>query len=82
MLVADRADCGVIIHDSRFTYEAAGFTAIVDLGAWWEAQTGLPIPLGCIAAQKELGETLIETVDAAIHRSIEIAMADPDAALP
>ena len=81
-LAAGRADCGVIIHESRFTFEAAGFTTVVDLGAWWEAQTGLPIPLGCIAARKELGTELIADIDNAVNRSIRMAMTDPDAALP
>jgi 1,4-dihydroxy-6-naphthoate synthase len=46
MLRSGEADCGVIIHESRFTFEAAGFHAVVDLGAWWEERTGLPIPSG------------------------------------
>ena len=81
-LNAGRADCGVIIHESRFTFEAAGFKALVDLGAWWEETTGLPIPLGGIAAKKSLGVPLIEQIDTAIQASIRRAMADPDEALP
>ena len=81
-LIAGRADCGVIIHESRFTFENAGFTAVVDLGAWWEETTGLPIPLGGIAARKSLGEPLIRKIDAAVNTSIRRAMADPDEALP
>lgn len=81
-LLSGRADCGVIIHESRFTFEAAGFTPVVDLGAWWEEMTGLPIPLGGIAARKSLGEPLIRQIDAAVNASIRSAMADPDDALP
>ncbi len=81
-LAAGKADCGVIIHESRFTFEAAGFQAVVDLGAWWEAQTGLPIPLGGIAARRELGAALIGQIDAAVRTSIQRAMADPQASLP
>jgi 1,4-dihydroxy-6-naphthoate synthase len=81
-LVTGRADCGVIIHESRFTFEAAGFTAVVDLGAWWEETTGLPIPLGGIAARRSLGEPLIRKIEAAVKTSIRRAMADPDEALP
>jgi 1,4-dihydroxy-6-naphthoate synthase len=72
----------VIIHESRFTFEAAGFSMVVDLGDWWEAQTGLPIPLGGIAARKSLGGPIITQIDAAVNRSIRQAMAHPDAALP
>jgi 1,4-dihydroxy-6-naphthoate synthase len=81
-LASGAADCGVIIHESRFTFEAAGFRPLVDLGAWWEAQTGLPIPLGAIAARAELGEDLIERIDAAVRSSIAMAAQDPDAARP
>jgi 1,4-dihydroxy-6-naphthoate synthase len=81
-LASGQADCGVIIHESRFTFESAGFTSVVDLGAWWEAKTGLPIPLGGIAARQQLGEPLHAQIDAAIHGSIRRAMADPVAAVP
>ncbi|WP_372680310.1 1,4-dihydroxy-6-naphthoate synthase [Desulfosarcina sp.] len=81
-LSSGRADCGVIIHESRFTFEAAGFTPVVDLGAWWEEMTGLPIPLGGIAARKGLGKGLIRQIDAAVNASIRRAMADPEEALP
>jgi 1,4-dihydroxy-6-naphthoate synthase len=81
-LLSGRADCGVIIHESRFTFETAGFELVVDLGAWWEEITGLPIPLGGIAAKKKLGQPVIRKIDAAINRSIRRAMADPDETLP
>ncbi len=81
-LASGQADCGVIIHESRFTFEAAGFTPVVDLGAWWEEQTGLPIPLGGIAASQRLGDLLIDRVDTAVHASIRRAMAHPNEALP
>ena len=81
-LSSGRADCGVIIHESRFTYEAAGFSTVVDLGDWWEAQTELPIPLGGIAARKTLGGSIITQIDTAVNRSIRQAIAHPDAALP
>lgn len=76
------ADCGVIIHESRFTFQEAGFRTIVDLGAWWEARTGLPIPLGGIAVKKHLGDALIDQIDLAVNASIRQAMADPEGALP
>jgi 1,4-dihydroxy-6-naphthoate synthase len=81
-LASGQADCGVIIHESRFTFESAGFLSVVDLGSWWEAKTGLPIPLGGIAARQHLGEPLHAQIDAAIHGSIRRAMADPAAAVP
>jgi 1,4-dihydroxy-6-naphthoate synthase len=74
------ADAGVIIHESRFTYQAAGFHAVQDLGAWWEAETGLPIPLGGILARRDLGSATVRAVDRAIRASLEHARTYPDAA--
>jgi 5,8-dihydroxy-2-naphthoate synthase len=81
-LAAGEADCGVIIHESRFTFEAAGFQAVIDLGAWWEEQTGMPIPLGCIAVHRRLPLPAAEQLEEGIRRSILLARRDPDAALP
>lgn len=81
-LDSGEADCGVIIHESRFTFESAGFKAVVDLGAWWEELTGLPIPLGCIAAHRRLPPSLTEQLQEGIRRSIHLARRDPEAALP
>jgi 1,4-dihydroxy-6-naphthoate synthase len=81
-LDAGEADCGVIIHESRFTFEAAGFQAVVDLGAWWEEQTGMPIPLGCIAVHRRLPASTAGQLEESIRQSILLARRDPDAALP
>lgn len=81
-LLNDEADCGVIIHESRFTFEQAGFQAVVDLGAWWEEQTGLPIPLGCIAVHKRLSRKVRAQLEVLIRKSIDIARQDPVTAMP
>ncbi|HSR88623.1 MAG TPA: 1,4-dihydroxy-6-naphthoate synthase [Pontiella sp.] len=72
------ADTGVIIHEGRFVYEDRGFQCVQDLGAWWEAETGLPIPLGCIAAKKSLGPERIAVFERRLKDSIEFAFRDPD----
>jgi 1,4-dihydroxy-6-naphthoate synthase len=72
-------DAGLIIHESRFTYADHGLVKVVDLGEWWEQETGLPIPLGGILARRDLGEATIRTVDDALRRSVEHAFADPAA---
>lgn len=71
------ADAGLIIHESRFTYRQSGFCEVLDLGAWWEGLTGLPIPLGGILARRDLGARTIGAVDAAIRASLEYARAHP-----
>lgn len=72
------ADAGVIIHEGRFVYEERGFTCLQDLGAWWEAETGQPIPLGCIAAKKELGAELITEIEQELAHSIQTAFNHPE----
>lgn len=66
-------DAGLIIHESRFTYQEYSLSRIIDLGEWWEGDTGLPLPLGCIVARKSLGTELIEKLDKAVRKSIEYA---------
>jgi 1,4-dihydroxy-6-naphthoate synthase len=70
------ADAGLIIHESRFTYQEAGLKNILDLGRWWENETGLPIPLGCIIAKRGLGRELIERTEQLIRRSLEYAFSN------
>lgn len=69
-----KVDAGLIIHESRFTYQDYGLTQIIDLGDWWEKETGLPIPLGGIIAKKSLGLHTIKTIESLIRASVEYSM--------
>lgn len=71
-----RYDAGLVIHEARFTYPSFGLEAMVDLGAWWEADTGLPIPLGAIIADRSLDLGLLTRV---VRGSVEYAWAHPEA---
>ncbi len=77
-----QADCGVIIHESRFTFEQAGFIKVVDLGSFWEQRTRLPIPLGCIAVHNRIPQPVVPQLESQIRESITMAQADPAATLP
>jgi 1,4-dihydroxy-6-naphthoate synthase len=70
-------DAGLVIHEARFTYQRYGLTALADLGEWWEADTGLPIPLGAILAKKGV----VDPAEATewIRNSVSMAWANPDA---
>jgi len=70
-------DVGLVIHEARFTYQRYGLTALADLGEWWEADTGLPIPLGAILARKGV----VDPAEATewIRNSVSMAWANPDA---
>lgn len=74
------ADAGLIIHESRFTYQGYGLHKLLDLGEWWEAETGLPIPLGGIVARRSLGAETIAAVERALRAGVEYARSHPDQA--
>lgn len=70
-----RIDAGLVIHEARFTYPSYGLTMLADMGSWWEADTGLPIPLGAIIARRTLDTA---SIAGWIRRSVEYAWAHPD----
>ncbi|MFC6018546.1 1,4-dihydroxy-6-naphthoate synthase [Plantactinospora solaniradicis] len=76
-VAAGRYDAGLVIHEARFTYPRHGLTALVDLGQWWEADTGLPIPLGAILARRDAVDPVAAT--GWIRDSVRRAWADPAA---
>lgn len=69
-----RFDAGLVIHEARFTYPSYGLSALVDLGEWWERDTGLPIPLGAILARRSLDTGALSAV---VRASVEYAWAHP-----
>lgn len=70
-------DLGVIIHEGRFTYENFGLIQCLDLGQWWEDYSGLPIPLGGIAAKRSLGKEVIKKIENKLSESIKSAFENP-----
>jgi len=77
-----RVDAGLIIHENRFTYAAKGLKRIVDLGEFWEAETGSPIPLGGIVVRRALSVSIKQSVNRVMRRSVEYAFAHRTASLP
>ena len=67
------ADFGLVIHEGRFTYERHNLQILLDLGEWWEKETGFPIPLGGIAIRRELGGNMARAVDKYIRVSLNLA---------
>lgn len=64
---------GVIIHENRFTYQEKGLHKIMDLGDYWEKETGKPIPLGGIVIKRTVDTAIGLQVDKLIRKSIEYA---------
>lgn len=77
-VLSGQVDAGVIIHENRFTFEDKGLVKICDLGEAWESNTGFPIPLGGIAARRDLPEETIRKVDRLIRSSVLHAFAHPE----
>jgi 1,4-dihydroxy-6-naphthoate synthase len=76
-----RIDAGLIIHENRFTYEAKGLKKIIDLGDYWEKQTGCAIPLGGIAANRNLPLAVQHKINRILRRSVEFAFENPKSGL-
>jgi 1,4-dihydroxy-6-naphthoate synthase len=80
-LLDGRFDAGLIIHENRFTYQAKGLKKIIDLGEYWEAETGAPIPLGGIVIRRSLPDDVKQRVNRVLRRSVEYAFANRTASL-
>lgn len=71
---------GVLIHETRFTCETMGLHKVLDLGIWWETLTGLPLPLGGIAARRDLSPAIGDLLEEGIRQSIDAYAGQPESA--
>lgn len=76
-VLSGEVDCGVLIHEGRFTYAEKGLHKLADLGEVWEREMHCPIPLGAIAVKRSLGPDVARTIDDEIRASLRSAWADP-----
>ncbi len=81
-LLDGKYDAGLIIHENRFTYEARGLKKIIDLGEYWEEETGAAIPLGGIVIRRALPAGVQQRVNRVMRRSVEYAFAHRADSLP
>ena len=80
-LLNDVIDFGLIIHENRFTYQNKGLEKLIDLGDYWEKQTGCAIPLGGIVANRRLPLEVQHKINRVIRRSVEFAFENPKSGL-
>ena len=78
-VASGEVDAGLIIHESRFTYQDHGLHKTVDLGDWWEGETGLPVPLAGICARADLPDETVAAAERAIRASVQHAFDHPEA---
>lgn len=81
LILSDEVDIGVLIHENRFTYAERGLRLIEDLGAFWERETKLPIPLGGIAVHRRIPESVQIRIQKCIYDSIRFAFDNPESSL-
>ena len=74
-------EAGLIIHEGQLTYDRSGLYRILDLGKWWQQETGLPLPLGGNAIRRSLGTQLISSISNALRDSIQYALDHREQAL-
>ncbi|HUG93455.1 MAG TPA: MqnA/MqnD/SBP family protein, partial [Planctomycetaceae bacterium] len=80
-VAAGEADAGLIIHEGQLTYGDQGLHLVVDLGEWWQGETGLPLPLGANAIRRDLGRNVMEEITALLKQSIQYGLDHRDEAL-
>jgi 1,4-dihydroxy-6-naphthoate synthase len=69
-----RADVGLIIHEGQLTYRGSGLHRVVDLGAWWKVETGLPLPLGGNAVRRDLGPELVKRLTQLVRETVRYSL--------
>ena len=72
-VLQDEVDAGIIIHESRFTYQEVGLHCWLDLGKWWEEETGSLIPLGAIMIAKDMDKKIQSDLERLIRLSLNFA---------
>ncbi len=71
----------VVIHEGQMSYRETGLKLVVDLGAWWFEETGLPIPLGVNGVRRDLPGVVQLQLAQALHDSIALALVEVEPAL-
>jgi|SRR5947209_2451709 len=74
-------EAGLIIHEGQLTYARDGLQKILDLGSWWQEETGLPLPLGGNAIRRSLGPEVMSQVSRALRDSIQYGLEHREQAL-
>ena len=67
-------DAGLLIHEGQLLFSQLGLHRVIDLGVWWQEQTGLPLPLGGNAVRRALGPELSRQIARTIRHSVEYAL--------
>jgi 1,4-dihydroxy-6-naphthoate synthase len=80
-VASGRFEAGLIIHEGQLTFQNQGLQLVVDLGAWWQVKTGLPLPLGGNMVRRDLGAATMRQISALLKESIQYALSHRQDAL-
>jgi 1,4-dihydroxy-6-naphthoate synthase len=80
-VLSGKAEAGLLIHEGQLTYASQGLQKILDLGEWWLAETGLPLPLGANVARRDLGPDTLRELSAVLAESIRAGLDNRERAL-
>jgi 1,4-dihydroxy-6-naphthoate synthase len=78
---AKEVEAGLLIHEGQLMFSGMGLNKVVDLGVWWQEETGLPLPLGANAIRRKLGADLGRQVSRIIRESVAYALDHREPAL-
>ena len=81
-VAAGEVAAGVVIHEGQLTWEQEGFSRVLDLGAWWEGETGgMPLPLGAVAMRRDVPEDRALDLSAVLKEAVAVGMEHREEAL-
>ena len=74
-------EAGLLIHEGQLFFPGKGLHKVIDLGIWWQEQTGLPLPLGGNAVRRALGPRLGRQIAKTIRDSVSYGLEHREEAL-
>ena len=74
VVAAGEVAAGVVIHEGQLTFQDQGLASVVDLGAWWQEETGGPLPLGGNGIRKDIEPALQRRLCRLLRQSIDYAL--------
>lgn len=78
-VVSGRAEAGLLIHEGQLTFAEHGLHKLLDLGVWWQDEMGLPLPLGLVAARRDVDR--LADVSSVVREAIDAGLANRDEAM-
>ena len=80
-VVRGEVEAALLTGEEQLTHQALGLYNMVDLGAWWQEQTGLPLPLEVIAVRRDVPEEVQRQIASLVRVSVMESLANREAAL-